>query len=164
MSHSRKRLVQQLDDEFKAMDELAAGRVAVGRVCGMRGTHCEVDVPVLGGVCLALVPARLRGVVHLRRGSFVALQLGDVPHDARFKLRATVLQPLLPAHQHDIKAQHLWPPAFDQHQPQPKHPAAAFDGANPNRPPPQDTDDDDDEEEDDDDEWSDSDEDKQQDD
>ena len=139
MSHARKHLVQQLDDEFQSMAELEQGRVAVGRVRSMRGTHCEVDVPALGGCCLALVPTRLRGVVHLRRGVFVALELGDVPDTARFKLRATVLQPLLEAHQAQIRAKNLWPAEFDRAESSGKEEeeeeSTTFEGGNPNRRP-----------------------------
>ena len=113
MSHARKHLVQQLeDDTFGALEELRAGRVAVGRVCEVRGTHCEVDAPALGGRALVLVPARFRGVVWLRRGCFVALQVGDVPESTRYKLRATLLQLLPPAQQAAIRDEGLWPPAF----------------------------------------------------
>lgn len=114
MSHARKHLVQQLeDDTFAGMEELRAGRVAVGRVCEVRGTHCEVDAPALGGRALVLVPARFRGVVWLRRGCFVALQIGDVPESTHYKLRATLLQLLPPAQQDAIRHEGLWPPAFD---------------------------------------------------
>ena len=114
MSHARKHLVQQLeDDTFGALEELRAGRVAVGRVCEVRGTHCAVDAPALGGRCLVLVPARFRGVVWLRRGCFVALQVGDVPESTHYKLRATLLQLLPPAQQDAIRHEGLWPAVFD---------------------------------------------------
>ena len=113
MSHARKHIVQRLEeDTFGALEELRAGRVAVGRVCEVRGTHCEVDAPALGGRCLVLVPARFRGVVWLRRGCYAALQVGDVPEHTHYKLRATLLQPLPPAQQDAIRREGLWPAAF----------------------------------------------------
>ena len=115
MSHARKHIVQQLaDEEFTAMDELSNGSVAVGRVVEMRGSHCLVDVPALGGPVLTLVPAKFRGVVWLKRGSPVALQVGDIPESTKYKLRATLLQPLLESHIAEIKEKGLWPSQFDQ--------------------------------------------------
>ena len=113
MSHARKHLVQQLaEDEFTAMDELQEGTVAIGRVIELRGSHCEVEAPALGGACLVLVPAKFRGVVYLKRGSYVALQVGDLPETTKYKLRATLLQPLLGVHVTAIKEKGLWPASF----------------------------------------------------
>lgn len=95
------------------MEELANGTVAVGRVLEMRGSHCQVDVPALGGPCLTLVPAKFRGVVWLKRGSPVALQVGDVPESTKYKLRATLLQPLLESHIAEIREKGLWPAQLD---------------------------------------------------
>lgn len=96
MSHNRKHIRAAMNTaDFSYLPELLKGEVVIGRVNDMRGTHCEVSSPNPADPAtlqtfLAMIPAKFRGMVWIKKGNFVAISMGDVPADSRFKLKGAV--------------------------------------------------------------------------
>jgi hypothetical protein len=111
MSRARKHVREAIGAGSDAVERLLeTGMVA--RVTDMRGTHCEVETSG-GARLLVMVPTKFKAVVFIKKGGHVIVQLGDVPEDARFKIRGAIVHVLTPQQIAQLKKQAKWPTFSD---------------------------------------------------
>ena len=118
MSHNRKHLRAAMNTaDFGYLPELLKGEVVICRVNDMRGTHCEVSSPSPSDpntlqTFLAMIPAKFRGVIWIKKGNYVAVSMGDVPADSRFKLKGAICHLFSQDQIDQLAADGHWPQVF----------------------------------------------------
>lgn len=118
MSHNRKHLRAAMNTaDFGYLPELLKGEVVIGRVNDMRGTHCEVVSPSPADpstlqTFLAMIPAKFRGMIWIKKGNYVAISMGDVPADSRFKLKGAVCHLFSQDQIDQLASDGHWPQVF----------------------------------------------------